>query len=317
MPATLLLESFSVKHTGRRPWAASGLVGREVAHPAVGTLLVVDGDPVGDDDAGLGERVELLAVEALIPEAGVVALDDPVLPGAAWFDGDGLDAVGGHELLDGLGDELGAVVGPDVLGPGLLADHGLEEDADDVLLPDGGGHEAGDDALGELVDDEEDAQGASLPRAQHHEVPCPDLVGSGGLAQVRARRAAAAADTGLRGLALEAVFTAYPTHLAQADMQAEGPDMAEDLAVALGRIAVGQLDDGRTDLALRRVQARTVAEGVAVRLQRPADEALGGRWQLADDPAFRPGRRLYQRLDRRGRELRGDLPGDLSDLPRA
>ena len=124
MPATLLLESFSVKHTGRRPWAASGLVGREVAHPAVGTLLVVDGDPVGDDDAGLGERVELLAVEALIPEAGVVALDDPVLPGRAGVDGDGLDAVGSHELLDGLGDELRAIVGPDVLGLGLLADHG-------------------------------------------------------------------------------------------------------------------------------------------------------------------------------------------------
>ena len=31
----------------------------------MGTLLVVDGDPFGDDDAGLGERVELLAVEAL------------------------------------------------------------------------------------------------------------------------------------------------------------------------------------------------------------------------------------------------------------
>jgi hypothetical protein len=40
-------------------------------------------------------------------------------------------------------------------------------------------------------------------------------------------------------------------------MQAEGPDMAEDLAVALGRITVGQLDDGRTHLARSRVQART------------------------------------------------------------
>jgi len=256
-------------------------------------------------------------VGELPPEAGVEGLDDPVLPRAAGIDVDGLDAVGGHELLDGLGDELGAVVGPDVLGPGLLADHGLEEDAGDVLLLDGGSHVASHDALGVLVDDEEDAQGASLPCTQHHEVPGPDLVGSGGDAHVRARGASAATDAGLGRLALEAVFTAYPAHLAQADIQAEGPDLAEDLAVALGRHAVGQLDDDLADLRRRRAQARTVAESVAVGVQRPADEPLGGRRQPADDPAFRPGRRRYQRPDRRGRELRGDLQGDLPDLPRA
>ncbi len=97
-----------------------------------------------------------------------------------------------------------------------LADHGLEEDAGDVLLLDGGSHVRSHDALGVLVDDEEDAQGASLPRAEHHEVPSPDLVSSGGLAHVRARGASAAADAGLGRLALEAVFTAYPAHLAQA-----------------------------------------------------------------------------------------------------
>ena len=110
-------------------------------------------------------------------------------------------------------------------------------------------------------------------------------------------------DAGLGRLALEAVFTAYPAHLAQADVQAEGPDLAEDLAVALGRHAVGQLDDDLADLRRRRAQARTVAESVAVCVQRPADEPLGGR--------------RYQRPDRRGRELRGDLQGDLPDLPRA
>ena len=53
------------------PEPLSGLVGRELAHIAVGTLLFVDGDPVGDDDVGLGERVKLLAVEVLVPESGV------------------------------------------------------------------------------------------------------------------------------------------------------------------------------------------------------------------------------------------------------
>ena len=183
---------------------------------SVGAVAVVVPQPVAHGDGNVVVVVEPPPVGELPAETGVEGLDDPVLPRAARFDVDGLDAVGGHELLDGLGDELGAVVRPDVLGLGLLADHGLKEDAGDVLLLDGRGHVGGHDALGVLVDDEEDAQGASLPRAQHHEVPCPDLVGSGGLAHVRARGAAAAADTGLGRLALEAVFTAYPAHLAQA-----------------------------------------------------------------------------------------------------
>ena len=88
---------------------------------AVGVVVV---DSTSEHDPGLGERVELLAVEQLASCAGFERLDDPVLSGAAGGDGDGLDAVGGHELLDGFGDELRAVVGPDVLGLGLLADHG-------------------------------------------------------------------------------------------------------------------------------------------------------------------------------------------------
>ena len=55
----------------------SGLVGSEVAHPAVGTLLVVDGDPVGDDDAGLGERVELPAAQRRVGMIGLVPLFGP------------------------------------------------------------------------------------------------------------------------------------------------------------------------------------------------------------------------------------------------
>jgi len=185
---------------------------------AVRAVAVVVEQPVVHGDLDVVVVVEVPAVGELLPEARVEALDDAVLPGTARIDVDGLDAVGGHELLDGLGDELRAVVGPDVLGPDLLADHGLEVDAGDVLLLDGGSHVGSHDALGVLVDDEEDAQGASLPRAEHHEVPSPDLVGSGGFAHVRARSASAAADAGLGRLALEAVFTAYPAHLAQANV---------------------------------------------------------------------------------------------------
>ena len=68
------------------PGPRSGLVGSQVAYSAVGTLLVVEADPVGDDDGSFGERVELLAVEALIAEAGVKGFDVAVLPRRAGGD---------------------------------------------------------------------------------------------------------------------------------------------------------------------------------------------------------------------------------------
>jgi len=180
VPATLLLESFSVKHTGRRPWAASGLVGREVAHPAVGTLLVVDGDPVGDDDAGLGERVELLAVEALIPEAGVVALDDPVLPGRAGVDGERADATVGQAVADDSSDKLGPVVGADVLG-GAVGFDGLREDCHDVVSADTPGDVVGDALLRVLVDEHQGPEASYPGRDVRHEVPRPHMAGVGGI----------------------------------------------------------------------------------------------------------------------------------------
>jgi hypothetical protein len=39
--------------------------------------------PAFDDDLGFAQRVEDLAVEQLISQAGVEALDEPVLPWAA------------------------------------------------------------------------------------------------------------------------------------------------------------------------------------------------------------------------------------------
>ena len=122
---------------------AGVLVGGLEAQASIGAVAVVVPQPVAHGDGDVVVVMEPPPVGELSAEAGVVGLDDPVLPRAARIDVEGLDAVGGHELLDGLGDELGAVVGPDVLGLGLLPDHGLEEDAGHVLdhlllLPDEG-----------------------------------------------------------------------------------------------------------------------------------------------------------------------------------
>ena len=57
-----------------------------VAEANVGPVLVVLAAVVFDDDAGLGEDPELLAVEAIVAEAIVEGFDETVLPGA-----DGLD----------------------------------------------------------------------------------------------------------------------------------------------------------------------------------------------------------------------------------
>ena len=64
---------------------------REIAKLTVRPLLVVLVSVVLDDDAGLGQGPELLAIEALIPEATVEGLDEAVLPQAGggafgcWF----------------------------------------------------------------------------------------------------------------------------------------------------------------------------------------------------------------------------------------
>ena len=75
---------------------------------AVRAVAVVVEQPVVHGDLDVVVVMEVPAVGELLPEARVEALDDAVLPGTARIDGDGLDALLGHEALDGLGDELRA-----------------------------------------------------------------------------------------------------------------------------------------------------------------------------------------------------------------
>src|SRR5918995_5465351 len=70
--------------------------------------------PCLDDDLGLLERGEDLAVEQLVPELGVEALDVAVLPRAAWGNVGGPGAHGRDPGLNPLGHELGPVVGPNM-----------------------------------------------------------------------------------------------------------------------------------------------------------------------------------------------------------
>ena len=77
---------------------------------------VVVAPPARDDDLGLAESVEDFAVEQLVAQASVEALDVAVLPGAAPLDVGGLGTDTRDPFLYRLGDELRSVVGPDVSG---------------------------------------------------------------------------------------------------------------------------------------------------------------------------------------------------------
>jgi len=75
-------------------------------------LGVVVAPPALDDDLGLGEAVEDLPVEQLVPEFRVEALTVAVFPGAGRLDVGGLCADGCDPLPHRLGDELRAVCDP-------------------------------------------------------------------------------------------------------------------------------------------------------------------------------------------------------------
>lgn len=66
--------------------------------------------PALDEDLGLFQRAEDLAVEEFVPELRVEAFDIAILPWAARGDVGGLCAYRPDPGLDSLGDELRTVV---------------------------------------------------------------------------------------------------------------------------------------------------------------------------------------------------------------
>ncbi len=75
---------------------------------------VVVTPPTLDDDLGFLQRGEDLAIEQLIPQAGIGVLDVAVLPKAAGFDVGSLGTNSSDRILHRLGNELWAVVGADM-----------------------------------------------------------------------------------------------------------------------------------------------------------------------------------------------------------
>ena len=143
--------------------------------------------PTLDYDPGLLERVENLTVEQLVSQSGVEVFDKTVLPGAARCDVGRLGTNRMDPLLDGLGDELGAIVGADVAGHAAQNEL-VGEHIDDIRAVEPAVDPDRQTFVGELVDEIEHAVFPPLMGAVLHEVVTPDVVGSLG-AQSNARAA--------------------------------------------------------------------------------------------------------------------------------
>ena len=137
---------------------------------------------VFDDDTGLGQGPELLAVQAFVAEAGVERFHKAVLPRARRGDVDGLDFLLCSLALEFLGDELRAVVGPDELGGAMLRDRGLHE-LDHVGRTDLAFRPQPMHFLGVLIEHGEHAQGTAMHRGVGNKVLGPYMT-----SMVRLRR---------------------------------------------------------------------------------------------------------------------------------
>src|SRR5215472_1318412 len=102
-----------------------------VAYRSMRPDSIVVPSPTLDDDLGFAQRIEDLAVEKLVAQACIEALDKAVLPRAARGDVGGYCADGTDPLLHGFSEELRAVVGPDVLGH-AAQDKQVRDHIDDV-----------------------------------------------------------------------------------------------------------------------------------------------------------------------------------------
>src|SRR5262245_9238952 len=146
-----------------------------ISDRGVGSCRVVVASPALDDDLGLAQGVEDLAVEQLIAKAGVEALDVAVLPRAAPLDVSGFGTDSRDPLLRGLGHELRSVVGPDVSG-NAPQDEEAGQNVDHIDRLELAGDTDRQAFMGELVEHVEHPILASIVGAVLDKVVGPDMI---------------------------------------------------------------------------------------------------------------------------------------------
>src|SRR5215470_11607026 len=141
----------------------------------MGPDRIVMAPPAFDDDLSFLEGVEDLAIEQLITQASVEALDVAVLPRTAPLDVGSLGADSCDPSLDSLGDELRSVVGADVTGD-ATQDEEVGQNVDHIDCFELAGDTDRQAFVSKLVNDIEHPISASIVGAILDEVVGPDMI---------------------------------------------------------------------------------------------------------------------------------------------
>ena len=163
-------------HKYLRGWSA-------VADRGMRANRVVMPSPAFDDDLCFAQRVEDLAVEQLVAQAGIGAFDEAVLPRAAGGDVGRLRADRGDPLLHRLGDKFRPIVGTN-MPRDTAQNEQVGEQVDDVDRFDPTGDPNGQALMGELVDDIEQPDFAPVMGALLDKIVRPDVIGALGVSGI-------------------------------------------------------------------------------------------------------------------------------------
>jgi hypothetical protein len=236
---------------------------------------VVVPSPALNDDLRLPEGVEDLAIEKLVTQAGIEALDEAVLPWTAPLDVSGPCAHGCDPVLHGSGDELGSVVGADMAG-NTAQDEEVGQQVDDVDRPEPARHTDGQALVGELVDDVEHAYPAPVVGAVLDKVVGPDVIAvlgpephTGAVVEPQA----AALQLPCRNL--QPLASPDPLHPLVIDEPASPAQQFGDLAIAIAAILPGQLGDVGGQPLFIVTAVRDLALGRAMLAERRTGTPLG------------------------------------------
>ena len=252
---------------------------------------IVVTSPALDDDLGLSQREEDFAIQQFIPQTGVEALDEAVLPGTSRCDVCGASTHCRDPVLDSFGDELWTVIRSNVLrhaaqdeqvGQGIDHIDGLQL----AVNPDRQAF------VSELVDDVEHAELLSLMGSVLDKVVGPDMVWALGAkpdagSVIEPQTATFGLFLGnLQPLAppqpLDPLVVHQPTRISQHRC---------NLAIAIAAIAPGQFDQIGCQAVFIVTAPRDFALCRAMLAKRRTGAALGDRQNLPDMVDTRPASR--------------------------
>ena len=150
------------------------------------SLLIVRPSETLDLDAGFGDRGERLHVQALIAQPAIEALRNGVLPGTSGIDIERRCLLKREPSLDGMGDDLWAIVAAQIGGRAVRGEEPSQH-ADDARTRKRRGHLDRQTFARELIDHRQQLELGVAQARVIDEVVRPDVAGMGGSQRRRGR----------------------------------------------------------------------------------------------------------------------------------